>query len=99
MTQGLLSEKKSPYYHLSIKAFYRCHFLIIIIVICFLECDTCKGCYSTAAVGGGVVGGFVGGFLMAAVVAAVIFVVFPRRTRSVHMGIFVAHYYWTCMVS
>ena len=43
------------------------------------------------------VGGFVGGVLMTAVVAAVIFVVFAQRTRSVHMGIFVAHYYWTCM--
>ena len=43
------------------------------------------------------VGGFVGGFLITAVVAAVIFAVFAQRMRSVHMRIFVAHYYWTCM--
>ena len=49
-----------------------------------------------AAVGGGVMGGFVGGVLMTAVVAAVIFVVFAQRMRSVHMRIFVAHYYWSC---
>ena len=49
-----------------------------------------------AAVGGGVVGGFVGGVLMTAVVAAVIFVVFAQRMRSVHMKVFVAHYYWSC---
>ena len=42
------------------------------------------------------VGGFVGGVLMTAVVAAVIFVVFAQRMRSVHMRIFVAHYYRSC---
>ena len=42
------------------------------------------------------VGGFVGGVLMTAVVAAVIFVVFAQRMRSVHMRVFVAHYYWSC---
>ena len=42
------------------------------------------------------VGGFVGGVLVTAVVAAVIFVVFAQRMRSVHMRIFVAHYYWSC---
>ena len=42
------------------------------------------------------VGGFVGGALMTAVVAAAIFVVFAQRMRSVHMRIFVAHYYWSC---
>ena len=57
------------------------------------EGDTCESWYSTAAVGGG---GFVGGVLMTAVVAAVIFVVFAQRMRSVHMRVFVAHYYWSC---
>ena len=42
------------------------------------------------------VGGFVGGVLMTAVAVAVIFVVFAQRMRSVHMRIFVAHYYWSC---
>ena len=51
---------------------------------------------SECSAAGGVVGGFVGGVLMAAVVAAVIFVVFAQRMRSVHMRIFVAHYYWSC---
>ena len=65
------------------------------------EGDSCpSGCSKSsecsAAVGGGVVGGFVGGVLMTAVVAAVIFVVFAQRMRSVHMRIFVAHYYWSC---
>jgi len=43
-----------------------------------------------------VVGGFVGGVLMTAVVVAVIFVVYAQRMRSVHMRVFVAHYYWSC---
>ena len=33
---------------------------------------------------------------MTAVVATVIFVVFAQRMRSVHMRLFVAHYYWSC---
>ena len=64
------------------------------------EGDSCpSGCSKRSefslAVGGGVVGGFVGGVLMTAVVAAVIFVVCAQRMRSVHMRIFVAHYYWS----
>ena len=70
------------------------------ILLC-TEDDACpSGCSKSseysAAVGGGVVGGFVGGVVMTAVVAAVIFVVFAQRMRSVHMRIFVAHYYWSC---
>ena len=59
------------------------------------ECAS-KSSEYVAAVGGGVMGGFVGGVLMTAVVAAVIFVVFAQRMRSVHMRVFVAHYYWSC---
>ena len=55
-----------------------------------------KSSECSVAVGGGVVGGFVGGVLMTAVVAAAIFVVFAQRMRSVHMRVFVAHYYWSC---
>jgi len=58
--------------------------------------DRSKNSEYSAAVGGGVVGGFVGGVLMTAVVAAVIFLVFAQRMRSVHMRVFVAHYYWSC---
>ena len=70
-------------------------------ILLFTEGDACpSGCSKSseysAAVGGGVVGGFVGGVVMTAVVAAVIFVVFAQRMRSVHMRIFVAHYYWSC---
>ena len=76
-----------------------CHIRFSILI--FTKGDACpSGCSKSsecsAAVGGGVVGGFVGGVLMTAVVAAVIFVVFAQRMRSVHMRIFVAHYYWSC---
>ena len=70
---------------------------MILLYIMITEGDaSASSCYSTAAVGGGVVGGFVGGVLMTAVVAAVIFVVFAQRMRSVHTRVFVAHYYWSC---
>ena len=59
--------------------------------------DACpSGCSKNSECSAAVGGGVVGGVLMTAVVAAVVFVVFAQRMRSVHMRIFVAHYYWSC---